>query len=82
MLHMNPGPVGVLFGLLSSTPFVHCHVSLCGISDEILIAVKSSPCICTKITGKALLILDSHSMIQERESNKTWMVQNDKHEDR
>lgn len=31
--HMNPGPVGVLFWLLSCTLFVHCHVSVCGISD-------------------------------------------------
>lgn len=52
-MHMNPGPVGVLFWLLSSNPFVHWHVSVCGISDEILIAVTSSPCICTKITDKA-----------------------------
>lgn len=50
-MHMNPGPVGVLFWVLSSNPFVHCHVSVWGISDEILIAVTSSPCIYTKITA-------------------------------
>lgn len=75
-MHINSGPVGVLFWLLSSNTFVYCHVSVWGISDKILIAVTSSPFICTKITDKALCLA------LQLDSRKNNMIKRDKHEDR